>query len=149
MRALRSRFGARMVAADDMMRDLVARRRQPRVIALVADQEPVASDRRHWTRFLNRDTAFFMGPEVIGRRLRHPVFFVAIRRTGRGFYEVRFEPLWLPGDESQPGITERFAQRVERQIHEAPADWPWSHKRWRLTPPVLEGSASMPENPTP
>jgi KDO2-lipid IV(A) lauroyltransferase len=149
MRALRSRFGARMVAADDMMRDLIARRRQPRLIALVADQEPVASDRRHWTRFLNRDTAFFMGPEVIARTLRHPVFFVAIRRTGRGLYEVSFEPLWAPGDDSPPGVTERFARRVERQIHEAPADWPWSHKRWRLAPPVLEGGTAMPENPPP
>jgi KDO2-lipid IV(A) lauroyltransferase len=149
MLALRSRFGARMVAADDMMRDLIARRRQPRVIALVADQEPVASERRHWTRFLNRDTAFFMGPEVIARTLRHPVFFVAIKRTGRGFYEVSFEPLWMPGDDSPPGITERFARRVERQIHEGPADWPWSHKRWRLAPPVLEGGAAIPENPPP
>lgn len=149
MLALRSRFGARMIAADDMMRDLIARRRVPRAIALVADQEPVASERRHWTRFLNRDTAFFMGPEVIARTLRHPVFFVAIKRTGRGFYEVAFEPLWTPGDESPPGITERFARRVERQIHEAPADWPWSHKRWRLAPSVLEGGATMPENPAP
>ena len=146
MRALRSRFGARMVAADDVMRDLIARRRQPRVIALVADQEPVASERRHWTRFLNRDTAFFMGPEVIARTLKHPVFFVAIRRTGRSCYEVTFEPLWQPGDEAEPCITERFARRVERQIHEGPADWPWSHKRWRLAPPVLEGGATMPEN---
>ena len=149
MLALRGRFGARMVAADDMMRDLIARRRQPRVIALVADQEPVASERRHWTRFLNRDTAFFMGPEVIARTLKHPVFFVAIKRTGRGCYEASFEPLWTPGDDSPPGITERFARRVERQIREAPADWPWSHKRWRLAPPVLEGGTAMPDNPPP
>jgi KDO2-lipid IV(A) lauroyltransferase len=30
-------------------------------------------------------------------------------------------------------LTERFARRVERQIKESPADWPWSHRRWRLT----------------
>jgi KDO2-lipid IV(A) lauroyltransferase len=133
MRALRSRFGARMVESGRVMRDLIAHRRQPRVIALVADQEPVASERRHWTTFLNRDTAFFMGPEVIAQTLGYPVFFVAIRRTGRGRYETRFEPLWAPGDTDATGITERFAKRVERQIHDAPADWPWSHKRWRLS----------------
>lgn len=133
MLALRSRFGARMVESGRVMRDLLARRRLPRAIALVADQEPVESDRRHWTEFLNRDTAFFMGPEVIAQTLGHPVFFVAIRRTGRGRYEARFEPLWTPGDTDPTGITERFARRVERQIHEAPADWPWSHKRWRLS----------------
>jgi KDO2-lipid IV(A) lauroyltransferase len=133
MRALRGRFGARMVESGDVMRELIARRRQPRLVALVADQEPVASERRHWTTFLNRDTAFFMGPEVIAQTLCYPVFFVAIRRTGRGRYEARFEPLWTPGDTAAPGITERFARRVERQIHEGPADWPWSHKRWRLS----------------
>jgi len=134
MLALRSRFGARMVASGALMRDMIARRRVPRVVALVADQEPVWSERRHWTRFLNRDTAFFMGPDVLVSSFRYPAFFVAIRRTGRGAYEVCFEPLSEPRETLQPGeFTERYARRVERQIRESPADWPWSYKRWRLS----------------
>jgi KDO2-lipid IV(A) lauroyltransferase len=133
MHALRTRFGARMVAVDDMMRDVIARRRVPRVIALVSDQEPVASDRRHWTTFLNRDSAFFMGGEVIADKLGYPAYFVAIRRVGRGRYEATFELLAPTGATRVEGeLTEVFARRVERQIREAPADWPWSHKRWRL-----------------
>lgn len=133
MRALRSRFGARMIPAERVMRELIANRRAPRLIALVADQEPVASDRRHWTRFLNRDTAFFMGADVIVNTLRYPAFFVAIHRVRRGVYEASFEPLWTPDEPLQPGeFTERYARRVERQIRESPADWPWSYKRWRL-----------------
>lgn len=133
MRALRSRFGARMVPAERVMRDVVGRRRIPRLIAFVADQEPVASERRHWTRFLNRDTAFFMGGDVLANSLGYPAFFVAIRRVARGYYEATFEPLWTPGESLQVGeLTERYVRRVERQIHEAPADWPWSHQRWRL-----------------
>ncbi|MFM8518168.1 MAG: lysophospholipid acyltransferase family protein [Nevskiaceae bacterium] len=135
MLALRSRFGARMVASGALMRDVIARRRVPRVVALVADQEPVSSERRHWTRFLNRDTAFFMGPDVLVTSFRYPAFFVAIRRTARGAYEVCFEPLSQPGETLRPGeFTERYARRVEQQIRESPADWPWSYKRWRLSP---------------
>ena len=135
MLALRSRFGARMVASGVLMRDMIARRRVPRVVALVADQEPVSSERRHWTRFLNRDTAFFMGPDVLVTSFGYPAFFVAIRRTSRGAYEVCFESLWQPGEALQPGeFTERYARRVEQQIRESPADWPWSYKRWRLSP---------------
>lgn len=134
MHALRTRFGARLVAVDDMMRDVIARRRVPRVIALVSDQEPVASDRRHWTTFLNRDSAFFMGGEVIAEKLGYPAYFVAIRRIGRGRYEASFELLAEAGGRRVEGeLTEVFARRVERQIRESPADWPWSHKRWRLT----------------
>ncbi|NDE01500.1 MAG: lauroyl acyltransferase [Gammaproteobacteria bacterium] len=135
MLALRSRFGARLVASGVLMRDMIARRRVPRVVALVADQEPVSSERRHWTRFLNRDTAFFMGPDVLVNSFGYPAFFVAIRRTSRGAYEVRFEPLWQRGEALQPGeFTGRYARRVEQQIRESPADWPWSYKRWRLRP---------------
>ena len=125
-----------MIPSERVMRDLISRRRVPRLIALVADQEPVASDRRHWTRFLNRDTAFFMGADVIATTLGYPVFFVAIERTGRGRYLASFEVLRAAGEAISPGeLTERYARRVERQIHAAPADWPWSHKRWRLSRP--------------
>lgn len=134
MRALRSRFGARMIPAERMMKDVIARRRVPRLIALAADQEPVASDRRHWTTFLNRDTAFFMGGDVIASSLDYPVFFATIRRVGRGRYVASFELMRAQGEALAPGeLTERYARRVERQIHESPADWPWSHKRWRLS----------------
>ena len=51
-----------LVPATGAARRHPARRRQPRAIAMVADQEPRTSERRHWTRFMNRDTAFFMGP---------------------------------------------------------------------------------------
>lgn len=135
MRSIRSRFGARMIAAPRLLRDMLGRRRLPRLIALVADQEPVASDRRHWTQFLNRDSAFFMGADVIAQTLHYPTFFVAIERVGRGQYLASFEPLWMPGEPLQAGdLAERYARRVEQQIHASPADWPWSHKRWRLQP---------------
>lgn len=134
MLALRQRFGARMIPADRMMRDVIARRSVPRLIALAADQEPIASDRRHWTTFLHRDTAFFMGGDVIANSLDYPVFFAAIRRTGRGRYEARFELMRAKGESLAPGeLTERFARRVEQQIRESPADWPWSYNRWRLS----------------
>ena len=59
-----------------------------RAIAMVADQEPTTSEHKHWMRFLNRDTAFYMGAEEIARVTKYPVFFVGMRRTARGFYEI-------------------------------------------------------------
>jgi KDO2-lipid IV(A) lauroyltransferase len=100
---------------------------------LVADQEPTTSERKHWTRFLGRDTAFYMGPEEIARVTHFPVFFIAMRRTARGYYEMEFQPLATGGEGGRPGeLTERYARLVEQQIRAAPPDWPWSHKRWKL-----------------
>jgi KDO2-lipid IV(A) lauroyltransferase len=133
MKKVRSRFGSRLVPAKELLADIIKRGKVVRAVAMVADQEPTTSEHKHWTRFLNRDTAFYMGPEEIARVTRFPVFFLGMKRTARGFYELRFEPLSSPGESLKPGeLTERYVRRVEQQIREAPADWPWSHKRWKL-----------------
>ena len=133
MKTVRSRFGCRLIPAKELLPDIIRRRGVTRAIAMVADQEPTTSEHKHWTRFLNRDTAFYMGPEEIARVTKLPVFFIAMRRVSRGYYEMAFEPLAQPDEKLPPGeLTERYARRVEQQIREAPSDWPWSHKRWKL-----------------
>jgi KDO2-lipid IV(A) lauroyltransferase len=133
MRKVRTRFGCRLVPAKDLLPDIIKRRAVVRAVALVADQEPTTSEHKYWTGFLNRDTAFYLGPEEIARVTGFPVFFVAMRRTARGHYEMQFEPLASAGQSLPAGaLTEVYARRVEEQIRSAPCDWPWSHKRWKL-----------------
>ena len=129
----RSRFGAQLVPAQELLAHVLRGGRTPRAIAMVADQEPRTSERRHWTRFMNRDTAFFMGAEEITRVTKFPAFFVGLRRTARGRYTVSATALTQAGEKLATGaLTERYARLVEAQILAAPADWPWSHKRWKL-----------------
>jgi KDO2-lipid IV(A) lauroyltransferase len=133
MRKVRTRFGCRLVPAKDLLPDIIKRRGVVRAVALVADQEPTTSEQKYWTGFLNRDTAFYLGPEEIARVTGFPVFFVAMRRTARGHYEMQLEPLASAGQSLPAGaLTEAYARRVEEQIRSAPCDWPWSHKRWKL-----------------
>ncbi len=143
MKKVRSRFGSRLVPAKDLLADIIKRGKVVRAVAMVADQEPTTSEHKHWTRFLNRDTAFYMGPEEIGRVTRYPVYFLGMRRTGRGSYELRVVPLSRPGESLKPGdLTERYARLVEQQIRDAPPDWPWSHKRWKLKKPLYQARGS-------
>lgn len=133
MKIVRSRFGCRLIPAKELLPDIIKRRGIARAVAMVADQEPTTSEHKHWTKFLNRDTAFYMGPEEIARVTKLQVFFIHMRRVSRGYYELAFEPLARPDEKLAPGeLTERYARLVEKQIQEAPPDWPWSHKRWKL-----------------
>ena len=133
MLTLRTRFGARLIPAKGLLPDIIKHRKDVRAIAMVADQEPTTSEHKHWTRFLNRETAFYMGAEEIARVTRYPAFFITMRRLSRGRYEMGFKPLTSVGEVLAPGeFTERYARLVEEQIRDAPPDWPWSHKRWRL-----------------
>ena len=133
MLTLRSRFGARMIPAKRLLMRVLRHRRQPRIVAMVADQDPVSSNVRHFTKFFGQDTAFFVGPEVIARTGNMAVFYVVVRRTMRGHYEATFEPLAARGEELPPGgLIDRYAERIEAFTRERPADWLWSYRRWKV-----------------
>ena len=131
-RRVRTRFGARLVPAKTVLQEL-ARSRDVAAVGLIADQAPTTSPEKHWTEFLGQDTAFYMGPELLGRALRSQVLLGRMRRVERGRYEFRFEALNVAGERLPHGeITTRYARGLEAWIREDPAGWWWSHKRWKL-----------------
>jgi KDO2-lipid IV(A) lauroyltransferase len=142
MKAMRSRFGARLVPAKSILREL-ANFREAAAIGMVADQVPRTSPEKHWVTFLGQDTAFFMGPELLGRALRSQVVLVKMRRLARGRYELEFEALNEPGEKLASGeITSRYAHRLEAWICEDPPGWWWSHRRWKLVRDAMTGQAT-------
>jgi KDO2-lipid IV(A) lauroyltransferase len=137
MLKIRSRFGARLVPAKELLADFLRRRAIVRAVAMNADQAPVSTDKRYWTRFLGQDTAFYIGAEQIARATRLPIIYMAMRRTRRGFYEVELKPLWDGREVTEPNtVTERYARACEIDVLESPADWLWSYRRWRLKRPL-------------
>jgi KDO2-lipid IV(A) lauroyltransferase len=137
MLKIRSRFGARLVPAKDLLADFLRRRRIVRAVAMNADQAPVSTDKRYWTRFLGQDTAFYIGAEQIARATRLPIIYMAMRRIRRGFYQVELKPLWDGREVTEPNtVTERYARACEIDVLESPADWLWSYRRWRLKKPL-------------
>jgi KDO2-lipid IV(A) lauroyltransferase len=137
MRKVRSRFGARLVPAKELLADFLKHRAIVRAVAINADQAPVSTDKRYWTQFLGQETAFYVGAEQIARATRLPVLYLVMRRVRRGYYEGELRPLW-DGHETLPAnaITERYARACERDVFDHPADWLWSYRRWRLKKPL-------------
>jgi len=137
MLKVRSRFGARLVPAKELLADFLRRRGIVRAVAMNADQAPVSTDKRYWTQFLGQDTAFYIGAEQIARATRLPILYVAVRRTRRGYYEVELRPLWDGREATEPNtVTERYARACEIDVLKSPADWLWSYRRWRLKKPL-------------
>ncbi len=138
LRKMRARFGAHLVPAKDVLPAVVGRRAGARAIAMVADQVPTSSPHRIWTRFLNRDTAFYRGAELIAQAADLPVFFVAMYRLARGAYRVQVELLVdrPAGSEASREIMRRYAERLEALVRCDPSGWLWSHNRWKLPKPL-------------
>jgi KDO2-lipid IV(A) lauroyltransferase len=137
MFAARSRFGGNPIPVKDFLMEVLKRRKGARIIALVADQTPLAGEEKHWTHFLNQDTAFFVGADKIARILKAPVVFVGMRRISRGHYSARLELLSEP-PYSRDGtdIIERYARVAETHIANHPADWLWMYRKWKYRKPL-------------
>lgn len=130
--AMRRRWGVNLVPAKQLLSDLLQRRHQVRVIAMLADQSPRTSERQQWLRFLGRDTAFYLGPEQMVRATRYGAVYVSMHRTRRGHYELEVLPLAEDREPLAPGeFTGRYVRLVERDILAHPAEWTWGHRRWK------------------
>ena len=108
----------------------------PFALVLIADQRPSNPRKAFWTHFLNRETAFFYGAEKFSFDYNYPVFFFDIIRVKRGYYRVEIDLLCENPAEFKKGeIIKRYRDKLERSIRERPAQWLWSHNRWKHTRP--------------
>lgn len=134
MRQMRTRTGAGLIPMRDTLRDLVQRRGETRVVSLLSDQAAGPEDRPYWTTFMNQEAGFYTSAERLAGRFHCPVVYVSIRRLRRGYYEIILTDLY-DGDSPLPTdsfpITESFVRQLERDIRSFPADYLWTHRRWK------------------
>jgi KDO2-lipid IV(A) lauroyltransferase len=133
IRDMRSRFGATMVPARDIVQHLITQRGQVKLMAMLADQSPSKkNDLQVWLPFFGEDTSFYQGPGWIGAKMGFDPVFLAMRPDGRGRYVVRFVPLTTPGERADPDrILRAYVHELERQVREHPAQYFWSYNRWK------------------
>ena len=127
--AVGERFGVTLVPVKDMRREFLKRRHERPVWTLVADQRPGGRDRQT-VDFCGRRTAFHAGPGRLAMALKWPVYYLSCQRLGPGRYHCRIEKIADPPHD-RGSIVERYVAKLQADVNRAPADWLWSHKRWR------------------
>jgi KDO2-lipid IV(A) lauroyltransferase len=104
---------------------------KPRAFAFGIDQSP-RKNRGVWMNFLNRESLVFTGPERLSKEFDVDIVAARLERIDRGQYEVRFELLFdNPRNTAENEITITTNKDLERQILRNPANWLWSHNRWK------------------
>lgn len=143
----RTRLGGHLIPMKDTLREFIRRQKIPRFISLLSDQTPPKSEIQYWTSFLNQDTGFYVGADKLANAFHYPVIFVGARRLKRGHYEYTFEEIHdgvSPLGEYE--ITERYARLLEHWIIGNPADYLWSHRRWKHKKPELRKQNRVKQN---
>lgn len=131
MRKMRSQFGAELLESKGFLRACVRRKDIVRGIAMVGDQRPGAASHCE-VMFLHQNTRFFTGAEQLAKLMHYPMLFMEMHRTGKGHYEITLTELASPPYKEGFDITKRYAQLLEESIKKQPANWLWSHKRWKV-----------------
>lgn len=138
-RELRSRFGSLTTPKGDIGRELIGLLREsapiPRIIAFIADQTPRQGVGCVWVNFLGQETAFLDGAERLARKYDLPVVYMDVEPLGDTHYRGTMRLITDAPKSCQSGeITRLYAQMLEQTIRRTPAQWLWSHKRWKLKP---------------
>lgn len=130
--ASRTKFNTNITTRKNVLRNMIATKKELTAIALIADQAPTPVRTALWMDFMNQETAVFNGPEKISKTFNYPVVYMHINRMRRGFYEVTPTLLFEdPKSTEDTEITRIFNKKLEEDILKQPATWLWSHKRWK------------------
>ena len=142
MLELRSKRGGECIEKKQLLRKLVALRRSehPFVVGMLSDQKPSKRSSYAWTQFLNQETAFLDGSEVLAHKFGFSAVYAHIWSPKRGYYRIRFEQITDDPELMQPEeMTKRYAELLEQNICAQSEQWLWTHNRWKWGRKELEG----------
>lgn len=131
---LRKRFHSTSIPKNGVLRALLQARHNGGVFVtgFISDQKPSHNDGHHSIRFLNQNTPFISGTEMLLRKLKAAAMYADVERTSRGHYRARIVPIADNVAETDENfVTDRYALLLEQTILRQPDAWLWSHNRWR------------------
>jgi KDO2-lipid IV(A) lauroyltransferase len=100
---------------------------------VVADQAPPKKLKNtYWANFLNQETAFFPSAQDLPKLTQFPVFFFHMKFIHKGQYELEVRKIADPPyEKGSTAVIDKYIEEAQKLVHEDPAGWLWSHKRWK------------------
>lgn len=120
-----------LVESKNILRFVMNNRNRKSIYIFIADQYPYAT-KADAGEFLHQQTYGMMGSFGLAHKLGMSVVYARMDRTERGHYEMTFVPLADDASKYRPEeVMEMYFRELEKEIQETPANWLWSHKRWK------------------
>lgn len=119
------------IESSNILRYAIRNRDDKSVYIYIADQYPYKGAHPIGG-FLNQPTNVMLGSAGVAHKLGHSVVYLKMKRVERGRYEMTFCPICRDASTMTPEeIMRRYCDLLEEEIKETPANWLWSHKRWK------------------
>ncbi len=119
------------IESSNILRFAIKHRKEKNVYIYIADQYPYRAA-HDIGQFLNQSTKCMLGAAGVACKLEHSVIYLKMKRVDRGRYDMTLIPICMNASEHSPEeITRKYFDLLEEEIRETPANWLWSHKRWK------------------
>ena len=121
------------IESRNILRHAVANRDKRLVYIYPTDQAPYWKAAKHPIGdFMHQQTDTMSGSVGVACKLSHSVMYMKMKRVERGRYEMTFVPICRNASEMSPEeIMRKYYDLLEEEINETPANWLWTHKRWK------------------
>lgn len=129
---MRQRFGTHLVAATAFRKEFLPLSKQRFCLVLVGDQNPGKPDNAYWTPFFGKMAPFVKGPEKGAKLYNTAVVMCNFYTVKRGYYKSEIRLLTTDARSLPDGaITRKMISFVEDSLRRHPANYLWSHRRWK------------------
>jgi len=121
-----------LIDATNYRKDMLGVYKQQHVLALVADQSPANPGSSFWLNFFSKPASFLYTIEKNAVRNNSAVGFASFKKIKRGYYKFETVMVTENAAEFKNGeLTKKYRDFLEKQIIEQPANYLWSHRRWK------------------
>ncbi|MES2892587.1 MAG: lipid A biosynthesis acyltransferase [Bacteroidota bacterium] len=130
---IRAKYGSILIANTAFQRQIVEWLRKQYAICLAADQA-TAPEKGYWLNLFGRPAPFVTGPHKTSAKSKPAVVYIKMVKLKRGFYELIPCEVVTNADEYTPEtFALKYRDYIEALIREQPANYLWSHRRWKHT----------------
>ena len=129
----RSRFGTRMIDIAKFGRAMRDINQHQYMLGWSADQNPVNPAKAFWLYFFKKPAPFATAPEKTALKNNTAVVFARWRKQKkRGYYHFENVIITENAADLKTGeLTKKYRDFLEETIHLDPANYLWSHRRWK------------------
>lgn len=130
---MRKRYGSIMIPATNFKNQFHKYATEGHyALALAADQNPGNPKSAYWVPFFGQLTPFVKGPEKGAKLNNTAQIFIHFYSKKRGYYHADYEVMTTAPNYFKDGqLTAQYVKVLEEKIKQHPANYLWSHRRWR------------------
>ena len=131
--SIRERFGGKMFAPQNAIKEGLRALKQGRFLGIVGDQG--MPDSGFSSVFLGRKAWTSPMPAILSHRTGFPILVAMTNRVGDRYVTSYSDPIWpnqeAPLENEIPRLMGKALQIFEKSIIENPGQWLWSHNRFK------------------